>query len=133
MKRRLFMKYLMSAPVIGSAISPSKGAAMQAKPGTQKHIIVIGAGAFGGWSALNLVRKGVRVTLIDAIEAGNPLPVPAAKPGSSGMLTNNVFMLIWWFAPCKCGRKMTVAGVHVYSIKRACCSWGRSATLLMPR
>lgn len=73
MKRRLFMKYLMSVPVIGSVISSSRGAAMQTKPGTQKHIIVIGAGAFGGWSALNLLRKGARVTLIDAIEAGNPL------------------------------------------------------------
>lgn len=41
--------------------------------GPQKHIAVIGAGAFGGWTALNLLRKGARVTLIDAIEAGNPL------------------------------------------------------------
>ena len=35
------------------------------------HIVVVGAGAFGGWSALYLLRKGYRVTLIDAWGAGN--------------------------------------------------------------
>lgn len=36
-----------------------------------ESIIVIGAGAFGGWSALYLLRKGYKVTLIDAWGAGN--------------------------------------------------------------
>jgi sarcosine oxidase len=35
------------------------------------HIVVIGAGAFGGWTALSLVRRGARVTLVDAWGAGN--------------------------------------------------------------
>jgi glycine/D-amino acid oxidase-like deaminating enzyme len=35
------------------------------------HTIVIGAGAFGGWTALELVRRGARVTLIDAWGPGN--------------------------------------------------------------
>ena len=35
------------------------------------HIAVIGAGAFGGWTALMLRRKGYKVTLIDAWGAGN--------------------------------------------------------------
>ncbi|HEY8938311.1 MAG TPA: FAD-dependent oxidoreductase, partial [Cyclobacteriaceae bacterium] len=35
------------------------------------HVIVIGAGAFGGWSALYLRRRGFNVTLIDAWGAGN--------------------------------------------------------------
>src|SRR6476660_8993060 len=35
------------------------------------HIIVIGAGAFGGWTALELVRRRARVTLIDAWGPGN--------------------------------------------------------------
>jgi glycine/D-amino acid oxidase-like deaminating enzyme len=35
------------------------------------HIAVIGAGAFGGWSALHLLRCGYKVTLIDAWGAGN--------------------------------------------------------------
>ncbi|HYG17720.1 MAG TPA: FAD-dependent oxidoreductase [Ohtaekwangia sp.] len=35
------------------------------------HIAVVGAGAFGGWSALYLQRRGLKVTLIDAWGAGN--------------------------------------------------------------
>ena len=34
-------------------------------------VIVVGAGAFGGWSALSLLRSGLKVTLIDAWGAGN--------------------------------------------------------------
>jgi len=37
----------------------------------KSHIAVIGAGAFGGWSALYLLRNGFKVTLIDAWGAGN--------------------------------------------------------------
>jgi glycine/D-amino acid oxidase-like deaminating enzyme len=40
---------------------------MKAKP----HIAVIGAGAFGGWTALHLLEKGARVTLLDAWGPGN--------------------------------------------------------------
>ena len=35
------------------------------------HIVVIGAGAFGGWTALYLLRSGARVTLVDAWGPGN--------------------------------------------------------------
>jgi glycine/D-amino acid oxidase-like deaminating enzyme len=35
------------------------------------HIVVIGAGAFGGWTALELARRGARVTLLDAWGPGN--------------------------------------------------------------
>jgi len=35
------------------------------------HVAVIGAGAFGGWTALYLLRRGARVTLIDAWGPGN--------------------------------------------------------------
>jgi sarcosine oxidase len=35
------------------------------------NVVVIGAGAFGGWTALHLRRGGARVTLIDAWGAGN--------------------------------------------------------------
>src|SRR5271156_1779465 len=38
---------------------------------SQPHIVVIGAGAFGGWSALYLLRGGARVTLLDAWGPGN--------------------------------------------------------------
>jgi glycine/D-amino acid oxidase-like deaminating enzyme len=37
----------------------------------QAKVIVIGAGNFGGWSALYLLRKGFNVTLLDAWGAGN--------------------------------------------------------------
>lgn len=39
------------------------------KPGSK--IIVVGAGAFGGWSALQLLRKNFSVTLIDSYGPGN--------------------------------------------------------------
>ena len=35
------------------------------------HVAVIGAGAFGGWSALHLLRMGAGVTLVDRWGAGN--------------------------------------------------------------
>ena len=35
------------------------------------HVAVIGAGAFGGWTALHLLRRGARVTLLDAWGPGN--------------------------------------------------------------
>ena len=38
---------------------------------SRDHIVVVGAGAFGGWTALALLRAGMRVTLIDAWGAGN--------------------------------------------------------------
>src|SRR6202167_246453 len=44
-----------------------KTSAMKSKP----HIAVIGAGAFGGWTALHLLERGARVTLLDAWGPGN--------------------------------------------------------------
>jgi glycine/D-amino acid oxidase-like deaminating enzyme len=35
------------------------------------HIAVVGAGAFGGWTALHLLERGARVTLLDAWGPGN--------------------------------------------------------------
>lgn len=35
------------------------------------HVVVVGAGAFGGWTALYLRRKGFQVTLVDAWGPGN--------------------------------------------------------------
>ena len=39
--------------------------------GAAPHVVVVGAGAFGGWTALALRRAGLRVTLLDAWGAGN--------------------------------------------------------------
>jgi len=40
---------------------------LPAKP----SVLVVGAGAFGGWTALSLLRRGARVTLVDAWGPGN--------------------------------------------------------------
>jgi glycine/D-amino acid oxidase-like deaminating enzyme len=37
----------------------------------QERAVVVGAGAFGGWTALALLRAGMRVTLVDAWGAGH--------------------------------------------------------------
>src|SRR5260221_7452435 len=42
-----------------------------AAPNHKPHIAVVGAGAFGGWTALYLLRGGARVTLLDAWGPGN--------------------------------------------------------------
>lgn len=41
------------------------------KMSRNNHICVVGAGAFGGWTALYLLRRGARVTLLDAWGPGN--------------------------------------------------------------
>ena len=38
---------------------------------SEPHIAVIGAGAFGGWTALHLLERGARVTLLDGWGPGN--------------------------------------------------------------
>src|SRR5258705_13549285 len=48
-------------------VSPLVAAAASAKP----RVAVVGAGAFGGWTALHLVRRGARVVLLDARGPGN--------------------------------------------------------------
>jgi len=36
-----------------------------------RHVVVVGAGAFGSWTALWLARRGARVTIVDAWGPGN--------------------------------------------------------------
>ena len=38
---------------------------------SKRQVVVVGAGAFGGWSALHLLRAGATVTLLDAWGGGN--------------------------------------------------------------
>src|SRR5437867_2799873 len=42
-----------------------------ATTGAKPRVAVVGAGAFGGWTALHLLRRGARVTLFDAWGPGN--------------------------------------------------------------
>ncbi len=51
--------------------SPAPRAQAPAQAGRAPDVLVIGAGAFGGWTALHLRRMGVNVTLIDAFGPGN--------------------------------------------------------------
>ena len=64
--RRSFLKesaLLGAAYYVGSPKFPSSS--------TPSVIVVGGAGAFGGWTALHLVQRGARVTLLDAWGQGN--------------------------------------------------------------
>ncbi|MGA8309711.1 MAG: FAD-dependent oxidoreductase, partial [Terriglobales bacterium] len=55
----------------GTKGAGTKGAGTKEKMQAKTHIAVIGGGAFGGWTALYLLRRGARVTLVDAWGPGN--------------------------------------------------------------
>jgi glycine/D-amino acid oxidase-like deaminating enzyme len=58
---------------VGSSLALAAGPV--AKPALSAglpEIVVIGAGVFGSWTALNLRERGCKVTLLDAYGAGNP-------------------------------------------------------------
>lgn len=61
--RREFLASVLAAPLVARVATPVIR--------RQDHVVVVGAGAFGGWTALQLVRRGFRVTLVDAWGAGN--------------------------------------------------------------
>ncbi len=63
--RRTFLKGSAVASAAYIAGSPAIAGSLQAS------VIVVGAGAFGGWSALQLVHSGAKVTLLDAWGPGN--------------------------------------------------------------
>src|SRR5213075_604127 len=63
--RRAFVQ-TAAVPIVAAAASASPR-----KKRSSMHVAVIGAGAFGGWTALHLLRGGARVTLVDALGAGN--------------------------------------------------------------
>jgi glycine/D-amino acid oxidase-like deaminating enzyme len=73
--RRDFLAGTLAASLLGAAATPS--AAQEAPPppaptsSGRGSIAVIGAGAFGGWTALHLLRRGAQVTLLDAWGPGN--------------------------------------------------------------
>jgi len=53
----------------------------------QTRALVVGAGAFGGWTALHLLRRGVSVTLCDAWGPANPrAKLGRRHPGHPGDL-----------------------------------------------
>jgi glycine/D-amino acid oxidase-like deaminating enzyme len=62
MKRRTFIGSLLAASMTGVA---------RARKPDRPRIVVVGAGAFGGWTALHLQRAGAHVTLVDAWGPGH--------------------------------------------------------------
>jgi len=62
--RRTFLKTLAASGTAGIVGTP-------AARSLQTSVIVVGAGAFGGWSALQLVQRRAKVTLLDAWGPGN--------------------------------------------------------------
>ncbi|MFQ5640933.1 MAG: FAD-dependent oxidoreductase [bacterium] len=60
---------LNSVPIFKNAASTYSSAIT--RQGQKPQVAVIGAGAFGGWAALYLLRRGARVTLFDAWGPGN--------------------------------------------------------------
>ncbi|HVR44530.1 MAG TPA: FAD-dependent oxidoreductase [Thermoanaerobaculia bacterium] len=63
--RRAFMGQAAAIPLAARLEGPSRFGA------TPPRVVVVGAGAFGGWTALHLLRDGASVVLIDAWGAGN--------------------------------------------------------------
>ena len=66
MRRRTFIGSLLAASVAGASARRAGG-----QDSGKQRVAVIGAGAFGGWTALNLLRRGAQVTLLDAWGPGH--------------------------------------------------------------
>ena len=63
---------LESASMVTTASASTAPAPMSARRGAKPlRVVVVGAGAFGGWAALTMQRRGAQVTLVDAWGAGN--------------------------------------------------------------
>lgn len=81
LSRRAFVASVVAAPLATSRLGALAAAAEPRERavshggasarGRREHAVVVGAGAFGGWTALALLRAGWRVTLVDAWGAGH--------------------------------------------------------------
>jgi glycine/D-amino acid oxidase-like deaminating enzyme len=69
MKRRSRRQFLKTCATTGAASLLAANVTRPAAAGPS--VVVIGAGAFGGWTALELLRRGARVTLLDAWGPGH--------------------------------------------------------------
>jgi glycine/D-amino acid oxidase-like deaminating enzyme len=54
-----------------TAFTPATGVLPPRQSRGEGHVVIIGAGAWGGWTALHLRRRGARVTLVDAYGPAN--------------------------------------------------------------
>ncbi|MDP7691850.1 MAG: FAD-dependent oxidoreductase, partial [Vicinamibacterales bacterium] len=74
--RRRFIKTTAAAGfALGAGTGTAPAAASRRSAAVQTNrspdVVVVGAGSFGLWTALNLQRLGARVTVVDAYGAGN--------------------------------------------------------------
>lgn len=68
--RRRFLASMIASPLASHFVLRDPAARL-ATPQSRDHVVVVGAGSFGGWTALALLRAGARVTLVDAWGAGH--------------------------------------------------------------
>ena len=71
MDRRHFVKTSIFAALANPIHAMTKTNSIQRKNRKKGHIAVVGAGAFGGWTAYHLLKKGYAVTLLDVFGPGN--------------------------------------------------------------
>jgi sarcosine oxidase len=71
--RRLTRRSLLKGGAALVALNASRVVTplIAATAGTKPRVAVVGAGAFGGWTALHLLRRGARVVVLDAWGPGN--------------------------------------------------------------
>lgn len=73
--RRSFLKVAAGAGLSVAGGAPAAPAPARVSPGVQtariSDVVVVGAGAFGMWTALHLQRLGAAVTVLDQYGAGN--------------------------------------------------------------
>ena len=60
-----------AAPLDAAAETPAPARAPYVRTGQVPDVVVVGAGAFGAWTALELQRRGMQVTLLDQYGPGN--------------------------------------------------------------
>ncbi|HEX9303443.1 MAG TPA: FAD-dependent oxidoreductase [Thermoanaerobaculia bacterium] len=71
LSRRALLAVLPVASVARALSGPGKRSPPKGLRTRGPKVVVVGAGAFGGWTALYLLRRGAKVTLLDAWGPGN--------------------------------------------------------------
>lgn len=74
-RRNLLSAGMTAAAGLAAAPALAQVAPLPGAPAINRRlpdVVVVGAGAFGGWAALSLREAGARVTLVDAYGPGNP-------------------------------------------------------------
>ncbi|EQB01948.1 hypothetical protein L288_17150 [Sphingobium quisquiliarum P25] len=115
--RRSFLKGLG----VAAAASATKVAAAPAISRNSAHVVVIGAGAFGAWTALTLLEQGYKVTLVDAYGPGNPRATSSGETrqirhayGASDHFTRSTIRAIklWRAREQEWGQKLLYPGIR---------------------